>query len=119
MSDFPKLKTGAVMQYPASRELRFSNTVLRFVDGSEQRYRVAASALRRWTVQLTGLDEGEMGAIEQFFLTQQGACGSFTFTDPWSGTTYADCSFDGDTVELTSIEELQGKTSLTIRENRT
>ena len=39
MSDFPKLRTGVVAQYPATRELRFSTSVTSFLDGSEQRYR--------------------------------------------------------------------------------
>ena len=38
MSEFPPLKTGAVMQYPAQKEARFSTTVVRFTDGSEQRF---------------------------------------------------------------------------------
>ncbi len=34
MSMFPKLKTGAVAQYPAARSIVHGNDVLRFVDGS-------------------------------------------------------------------------------------
>ena len=33
MSDFPILKTGAVIQYPAEKATSFSTEVLRFVDG--------------------------------------------------------------------------------------
>ena len=36
---FPTLKTGAVMQYPGKRILQFSTDVVRFLDGTEQRYR--------------------------------------------------------------------------------
>jgi len=32
---FPTLKTGAVVQYPAKRVLRFNTQALRFLDGSE------------------------------------------------------------------------------------
>ena len=39
MNEFPKLKTGAVAQYPAQRTTRYSTHVMRFMDGSEQRYR--------------------------------------------------------------------------------
>ena len=41
MSAFPKLKTGAVAQYPASRALSQATEVVRFLDGTEQRYRAA------------------------------------------------------------------------------
>lgn len=36
---FPTLKTGATLQYPAQRATAFSTDVVRFVDGSEQRFR--------------------------------------------------------------------------------
>ena len=56
MSSFPTLKTGAVMQYPAIRESRRETTVLRFVDGAEQRYRDGGSAAHRWAIRLDQLD---------------------------------------------------------------
>jgi hypothetical protein len=114
---FPKLKTDAVAQYPAKRALRFQNQVMRFVDGSEQRYRDCAGAVHTWEIRLDQLDEGEMAALEEFFEASQGAFGSFAFTDPWDGHVYADCSLDMDTMELDAIEEMRGRTSLTIREN--
>ena len=39
MANFPRLTTGAVTQYPSSRNLTYSTYVLRFVDGREQRFR--------------------------------------------------------------------------------
>jgi hypothetical protein len=39
MATFPKLKTNAVAQYPASKTARYQNQALRFLDGTEQRYR--------------------------------------------------------------------------------
>jgi phage-related protein len=118
MSAFPTLKTGAVLQYPAQKEVQFSTTVLRFIDGSEQRFRNYQTPLHRWMIRLELLDESELHQLREFFRTQGGAAGSFAFTDPWDGTNYANCSIeDGAMMEALS-DESNGKTSLTVRENR-
>jgi Conserved hypothetical protein 2217 (DUF2460) len=118
MTVFPKLKTGAVAQYPATRTLKFQNQALRFVDGSEQRYRDYGGALHRWEIPLDALDESEMAAIEAFFEENQGRFGDFAFTDPWDGNVYASCSLTSDDLALTSLGDMRGKTSLVVMENR-
>lgn len=118
MPAFPKLKTNAVAQYPAAKTVQFRNQALRFVDGSEQRYRDAASALHRWEIRLSVLDETELAAVESFFTTNQGRFGSFSFTDPWDESVHGDCSVESDEMTIISASELNGRTSLTIVENR-
>ena len=118
MADFPKLKTGAVMQYPAARQRHFSTHILQFVDGEEQRYRNSNGPLRRWIIRLEMLDESELGSIEEFFSTQQGQYASFTFTDPNDGVEYADCSLADDELLMDFQSEMQGSTTLVVRENR-
>ena len=118
MATFPQLKTGAALQYPATKVLRFQNQTIRFLDGSEQRYRDAAGALHQWRIQLSDLDESEMAAVEQFFEDNQGRLGSFAFTDPWDGTLYANCSIASDDLVLSSMAEMRGAASLTVIENR-
>jgi hypothetical protein len=118
MPTFPSLKTGAVDQYPATRRIRYQNQALRFVDGTEQRYRDCAGPQRRWEVHLSQLDEGEMAAFEEFFTANQGAFGSFAFTDPSDGATYPDCSLESDALDLLAAAEMSGATSLTVIENR-
>ena len=119
MADFPTLKTGAVMQYPAERELGFSTEVLQFVDGSEQRFRGYGTPLRRWIVRLDLLEDAELKRLESFFEAAQGACGSFRFTDPRDGAVYADCGLEKDEMTIEFNAEQQGKTVLLVRENRT
>lgn len=114
MTPFPQLKTGAVAQYPLTRALRFQNQVLRFLDGSEQRYRDAGGARRRWAIRLDLLDEGEMAAIEAFFEANEGAFGSFTFTDPWDAEAYTHCRLEGDVLELAATGEMRGSTTVTV-----
>src|SRR5579885_2774505 len=100
MPAFPVLKTNAVAQYPANKAVQFKNQILRFVDGSEQRYRDSAGPLHRWVIQLNRLDETEMAAVEEFFLANQGSYGGFEFTDPWDGTSYPNCSLADDSCQL-------------------
>jgi hypothetical protein len=118
MTTFPLLKTKAVAQYPATKTVQFRNQALRFIDGTEQRYRDAASALHSWVIQLNALDESEIAAVENFFSQNQGQFGSFSFTDPWDGTVYSDCSVQSGDLTLESDGESRGRTSLTIAENR-
>ena len=96
MATFPQLKTGAVAQYPIVRHEQFRNQTVRFVDGTDQRYRDAGTARQRWDIRWSGLDESELAAIEEFFLANQGAFGTFAFTDPWDGQVYEDCSLELD-----------------------
>lgn len=118
MSAFPSLKTGVVAQYPADRQQNFSTQVLRFLDGGEQRFPSYGGTLRRWVVRLDLLDEGELTMLEAFFLQQGGRAGVFSFTDPFDATVYASCSFDADELEMTFGGAQAGKTSVTIKENR-
>jgi hypothetical protein len=118
MSAFPTLKTGAVLQYPAQKEVRFCTNVLRFIDGSEQRFRNYQSPLHRWMIRLDLLDESELHQLQEFFRTRGGAAGSFAFTDPWDGASYENCSIQDDALMQALLDESNGKTSLTVRENR-
>lgn len=115
---FPKLSTNAVAQYPATRKVSFRNQVLRFVDGAAQRYRDSIGPLRQWDIRLDQLDEREMAAIERFFAANQGCFGNFEFTDPWDGQVYRNCSFASDALGLVSMAEMNGRTSFTVRQNR-
>jgi|HubBroStandDraft_2_1064218.scaffolds.fasta_scaffold1041711_2 hypothetical protein len=118
MATFPPLKTAAVAQYPATKTLRFQNQIVRFLDGNEQRYRDSAGPLHRWVIRLELLDETEMAAIEGFFFSNQGSFVSFTFIDPWDGTSYSNCSLASDQLQLASLSDMRGRTSVTIIENR-
>lgn len=115
---FPKLKTHAVAQYPATKTTQFRTETLRFVDGMEQRYREWPGALGRWTIHLEALDESEIAQIEAFVAANQGRNGTFSFTDPWDGAVHSNCSLGSDDLTLEWTAELRGRTTLTIVENR-
>jgi hypothetical protein len=107
-----------VAQYPARRRVAYRNQIVRFLDGSEQRYRDAAGPLHQWEIRLSALDEGELASVETFVEANQGAFGSFAFTDPWDGTVYANCSLAADELALTASGEMSGSTRVVVMENR-
>ena len=63
MANFPALKTGAVAQYPSDRTRRYSTQVLRFLDGSEQRFAGFGAPLKRWLIRLELLDDTELAGF--------------------------------------------------------
>ncbi|MEZ5353027.1 MAG: DUF2460 domain-containing protein [Bryobacteraceae bacterium] len=117
MAQFPALKTGAHAQYPLTRIVEFGTSLVRFLDGSEQRFPERKAALRRWAVRLDLLNEGELQTLEDFFVSQHGRYGEFTFVDPWDETPYAHCSFETEGVGVALREQFRGSTVLHIRQN--
>jgi hypothetical protein len=118
VANFPALKTGAVAQYPSDRTPQFSTQVYRFLDGSEQRFPAYPTVLHRWVIRLDLLDEAELENLQEFFESEEGRAGSFTFADPWDGTVYPNCSFDSDTLALEFQGPHKGVTQVVVKENR-
>jgi hypothetical protein len=116
MAAFPKLSTGAFAQYGAGYELAFRTQVIRYVDGSEQRYPVCGAPGRRWMIALRQLTPKESAEVLSFFSGQRGREGTFTFTDPWTGLEHPSCCFDADGIRTHVNDELNASTSLVIRE---
>jgi hypothetical protein len=114
MATFPALKTGAVAQYPLVRGVRYSTEAVRFMDGSQQRFRLSGAGLRRWTVKLDQLDETELGAVIAFVEQQQSA--TFSFTDPVTGDNVAPCAISGNLFSAGMTREMSGQASLVIEE---
>jgi hypothetical protein len=114
MSVFPKLKTGVVAQYPVVRAGQFSTAVNRFLDNSEQRFRDYRGLRRRWTIQLSQLDESELQRLSEFFVEQQGRSGQFDFEDPWTGGLVSGCRFEDDQLVAVWNGEFDGRTEVTI-----
>jgi len=118
VATFPTLKTGAIAQYPLERKTVFSTAIFRFVDGAEQRMPRYSSRLHQWKINLSLLDESELAALGDFFEAQGGRAGVFTFTDPWDGTVYPNCSFDSDQAVFSFSGISRGEAVIAVRENR-
>jgi len=118
LAQFPALKTGAVAQYPSDRTRRFSTLRFRFVDGTEQRFPGHATVLKRWTLRLDLLDDAELHEMGEFLATQGGRAGTFSFTDPFDGIVYANCSFEQDEIALEYLGASGGRVVVRIKENK-
>jgi hypothetical protein len=118
MTAFPRLRSGAVTQYPSRRRLETSTHAAQFVDGSEQRFRMFGAPVKRWHIELHQASEDEVAAVRRFFEQQQGRNGSFAFVDPWDGVEYPNCSLEADEVELQFLSDGQCKTTIAIRNNQ-
>lgn len=114
---FPRLKTGALTQYPTARELARPVETVRFLDMGRQAYVDSRESLRRWRLRLQLLDETELAAVVEFFTAMRGSLGRFDFEDPATGAVVANCRFDDDELTLTSSGELNAQTVLTVRES--
>jgi hypothetical protein len=89
--DFPKLSSGAVAQYGSLMGSVWPAQVIRFLDGTDQRFLASGSTLRRWLIDLRLLNESEIAAIEAFFSSVSGEYLPFTFPDPISGVGVPNC----------------------------
>jgi hypothetical protein len=113
MATFPTLRTGAAVQYPLPKTTAFQTQSVRFLDGSRQRYRIRGDGLRTWSVQLSLLDERELGLVIAF-LEQQGTA-PFAFSDPVTGVT-ANCVLAGQSFDAGMTDEAQAQTTVLIEE---
>ncbi|HEY3939364.1 MAG TPA: DUF2460 domain-containing protein [Bryobacteraceae bacterium] len=95
MATFPVLSSGAVMQYPAPVSFGRPAQVIRFIDGTDQRFIARGRALRSWQIKLNLLSEFEIAQIEAFFQAQAGEYSAFDFPDPFSGTSVPNCRLGG------------------------
>jgi hypothetical protein len=111
---FPTLRTGAVAQYPLERSVRFATQSVRFLDGSQQRFKLYGAGLRRWVVKLGLLDEQELSALIAFVEAQGSE--AFAFTDPVSGTTVSRCIVADERLEAGMIAEGQGHATIVVEE---
>ena len=98
MATFPILSSNAVMQYPAPLARVRAGRIVRFIDGSDQRFIALGKTLRSWQIKLTLLNEQELGQIETFFEAQDGEYSLFDFPDPFSGATVPNCRLSAPTL---------------------
>lgn len=91
MATFPILSSGAIAQYPTPLKTGQAAQVIRFLDGSDQRYLAQGKMLRSWEIQLDLLNEAEIQRVEEFFTEQQGDYSPFTFPDPFTGSNVPNC----------------------------
>lgn len=112
MATFPSLSSGAITQYPLIFGISQGTSVIRFIDGSDQRFLIQGKQLRSWQIRVQLLSDIEMEQLETFFDSQQGAYSSFTFPDPISGSNVPNCILGS--AELTTIYGAPGAGSASL-----
>jgi hypothetical protein len=110
------LSSGAISQYPAPLTTGQAAQVIRFLDGSDQRYLTQSKMLRSWEIQLDLLNEAEIQQIEAFFISQQGDYLSFVFPDPFTGSMVPNCRFGAPGLLSTYVAVDASSTSLWVIE---
>ena|SRR5258708_28734638 len=115
MADFPRLKTGAIAQYPAEADVSWKTHVVRFLDGSEQRHQQIQNPVSRWIVRVELLDDQEARTLADFYREQSGMLGTFSFEDPNTNVVYPSCSFEVDHFSVIEEDEFRNSGMLRIR----
>lgn len=113
---FPTLSSGSVSQYPTTKETRFRNQRIRFLDGAEQCLRQHRKATRSWVVRLEALTDVEIAVLEDFLRRHGGRHEVFEFTDPFDGTTYPSCHLAHDEGALEWLDHEKGRALVWIHE---
>jgi len=79
---FPQLASGAVGQYPVSKNLIQRTITNALPDGSVVKYADPGAPFVQWNLQFQELADSEIALLQQFFATCEGQLNPFTFTDP-------------------------------------
>jgi hypothetical protein len=89
--EFPILSSGAIAQYGLPLGRSSPSQIIRFLDGTDQRFLTRGPMLRRWLIDLHLLNESEIASIEAFFNAMGGQYSTFNFPDPIGGTSVPNC----------------------------
>jgi hypothetical protein len=91
MLTFPLLNSGAVAQYPLPLSYTSPVAIIRFIDGTDQRFVARGTTLRTWRIHNAFLNEDEIYQVELFFESTKGQYSLFDFPDPYSGVLVPNC----------------------------
>lgn len=116
MSTFPKLKSGAIAQYPISQSKLARTWIGSFLDGTEQRFRLMGEVKRKWILDLGLLCEAEVTSIQELWQEVDGPIGTFSFECPFDGNVYAECGFGGSELKFTWDFDARAKARIVIEQ---
>jgi hypothetical protein len=71
-----------LMHYPVVRRRTLRTVVNRAADGSSIRLADPPGGSISWRLEYSGLSDGELATLEQFFVSAEGTLNGFTFLDP-------------------------------------
>lgn len=79
---FPQLPSGAVAQYPATKNTTQRTIVNTLPDGSTVKYVDSGASSVAWQLQFQSLADSEVAVLQEFFASCEGQLNAFTFADP-------------------------------------
>jgi len=79
---FPQLASGAVGQYPISKNLVQRTITNTLPDGSTIKYADPGAPMVQWQLQFQELSDSEIALLQQFYAACEGQLNAFTFADP-------------------------------------
>lgn len=104
---FPVFSNGLIQQYPIQRAIRRLGSQSNLPCGATYGYPLSTAAFQMgvihdwsWPMLLTSADAQ---LLQSFFVWQRGAYGEFSFVDPLTGTTFQNCRFNSDSLQLQSV----------------
>ena len=124
ITSFPNLSFGAKAEQPFVQSSVFQTSVNDNPMGPRFLYSYFANAipgfptgpLNEWSIQYELLRDADVTTLSNLFISHQGRWGTFSFTDPISGTTYNNVRFDQDVLEFTYRTVNQVSTSIKLKE---
>src|ERR1035437_9312192 len=79
---YPQLSTGALSQFPVRKHRRLRTVVNTMADGSTIKLADPGATATEWQLNYSGLTDGELAVLQQFFRDAEGRLQGFTFLDP-------------------------------------
>lgn len=99
MSAFPTLASGAKVQKPYRVDSSFLHVTNDMKCGVRFSYSRRVNPLRKFTLTYPSITDADLATLEAFFVSMRGRYGVFDYTD-LDGTTYSNCRFDQDSLEV-------------------
>lgn len=113
---FPTLNNGIVTQRPFTASRAFRTIRNQMESGLQYARAERNNPLLSWGVEFSAITSTELGTLMDFFASMLGSYRTFSFTDPQSGTAYANCRFAQDVFESRYVTKGQCATSLLIQQ---
>jgi hypothetical protein len=79
---YPQLTTGAISQFPVTRDTNMRTVANQLPSGYTIRMADAGSQKVQWRLRYSGLTDAERSSIESLFEAAEGQLNTFTFLDP-------------------------------------
>ncbi|MBL8179952.1 MAG: hypothetical protein JNK48_35055 [Bryobacterales bacterium] len=115
MAVIPIEQTNSPAEYPLHATKRFHNSSIRFLDGTEQRFRARHQPSMIWQLQYRNQNPGEMAAWMPFLDGALGSQSVFDFIDPVGMTVHSGSRMAANDVEVEQVGVHRADIAIAIR----